>query len=105
MLTGNLSRPLQIFFAKNYTEAELYFRTYIEDKANKLNFNLHKIGEISDKLEFTKNRIFIANGYEVETEKRKKETIKELREKIDKAVKEESTIKQINLLFEGKEIE
>lgn len=100
-LKGNQTRPIQIFTAKNYINAENYFRAYIYEFKEREKYNLHKIAEINNRLEITKTKVFVANG---SMTKRLHETLRDIKENIEKASKKKTNEEQIKILFGGENV-
>lgn len=113
-LTDNTRRPVQIFIAKDYTLAKLYFRNWIKPEDNASKFVLYKVGEINKNLEIFPCKIFITGGFECKQTEIKeywtnkyykdKKFMQEEIKKYKKAKEESDIVKQIEILFDGVKI-
>lgn len=99
-----VARPLQVFLAKDFEMAKLYFRGYTQD--DNRHFNLYQIGEIGKNLKVINKKIFIDC-------KRKNNnndnnfTIKQQKFEFEKHYEneKETNAEIIQRLFEGKYVE
>lgn len=53
-----------LFIAKDYKNANVYFQGYIWGEKEYYDYRLYKVGKIDNKLKITPCKVFIAGGYE-----------------------------------------
>lgn len=100
------------FIENDYTRAKLYFKSWINDNENPMEYALFKLGEIQKDNTIKTMKVFIAGGYQVkatETEEYWREKNKELqkvikknKENYEKAISATNQAKIIQLLFNGR---
>ena len=101
--------PKQIFIAKDYNMAKLYFMGYLEGEKNPEDWIMYEIGTFNEKMEIKNCKKFICGGYEVTKQKQAEKQIyeqKKLSIKKDKECYEnfqngKSQTQIINELFDG----
>lgn len=100
--------PVHSFISKNFTEAQLYFRSWINPEENGSEYTLYKIGTFTDDNKINPCKVFITGGFEIKhrnTEMYYRNKVNEFRKEIErtkKAKTEKNICKQIEILFDGK---
>lgn len=95
----------QMFIAKDYKEATIYFQGYIWEDKDYYDYRLYKIGKIDGTLKITPCKVFITGGYETNNKTKQENRLtptqtKLLYDKVKEEIKENLT-KSLELLFDG----
>lgn len=94
-----------LFIAKDYKNAIVYFQGYIWGEKDYYDYTLYKVGKIDNKLKITPCKVFIAGGYEINNKTKEENRLTPYQTKIlYDCVKEklqDNVTEAIEILFEG----
>lgn len=106
--TEQTARIKNLFIAKDYKNANVYFQGYIWGVNDYYDYTLYKVGKIDKNLKITPCKVFIAGGYETNNITKEENRLTPYQTKIlYDSVKEklqDNVTEALEILFEGKMI-